>query len=574
MAVEGRATAQLDSSGYRYSVGGSSSRQLAQSFQVTDAWLCKKVVLYLEKPYDPNFPEHWNPNYPYPAYLQIRMDLNNLPEGDILASAAIYASEFEVNTPIWKEIILDKEVKLVPGGIYWLYLYIPDDPSLNNRFLTWYCCAGDTDPYLLGKGMENTDYTVWRSIFTSLTGDDFAFQVWGVRTKELPLKKEFLFKVYDEEGKFIGTIPDASFSSFTKKINGGLGELTFFLPRRFAHFEEGRIVRNGNGIAIHVKDKENPDKKIYSGWISSYRPFIRRGEQGVEVRCLGWLQRYALIPHTGTSETNLSVQYNSYDPSNIVRDVLDKVKERFPSLARITYTSSSIENTNSSVSYYFTTSSTLEVIEKARELAPQNWWFYVDADNILHFKPRGKEPDHLLVFGKHFSNIEVEKSIEDVRNTLSFWNGNAPDDSECLSLLFKNQSSIDRFGVMFERETDSRVTDIETARKWARAFLIANKDESFNVQVVILDSAEAEGGYDIESIEPGDIVRFLNLPPETSKTFEKDLQVVSITYEKFRATLELESLSAATSREVSKIKSELVEREYTEGQPDATIEYI
>lgn len=78
-----------------------------------------------------------------------------------------------------------------------------------------------------------------------------------------------------------------------------------------------------------------------------------------------------------------------------------------------------ITDTNTIVTYAFNLNTELEVIKKLLELAPTDWYFYVDlANNLLHFHPRPETPNHYFYLGKHVLSLDLEKSMEGIVNDL------------------------------------------------------------------------------------------------------------------------------------------------------------
>lgn len=84
----------------------------------------------------------------------------------------------------------------------------------------------------------------------------------------------------------------------------------------------------------------------------------------------------------------------------------------------------SIEDTATETTYTFNVNTIMEVIKKCLELAPTDWYWYYDvATNFVHFHPKGTEPDHKFVLGKHIKELNLEKYIEDLTNVIYFTGG-------------------------------------------------------------------------------------------------------------------------------------------------------
>jgi len=386
------------------------------------------------------------------------------------------------------------------------------------------------------------------------------------------MAKRYLYKVFDRNNQYLTTWTDVTFQRFRKQINSGLGELQLDLARKFDDFDEGASVDHGNIVEIWVVDRDTPARLIYSGYISGYGPSIDGPTEHVSITCLGFLTLYAvLIYKNGTSVT---LTRNSYDPSNIVKDIVDRVRAEYVDdvlATKINYGANSIPLTGTTVSYTFT-HMCLDALTKVQELAPSEWFFYVGADNILNFRQGDVVPTHTFTFKKDFKKIDVFKNMEEVRNQLLFWNGRDSADSAYLSRLYSNTTSKNNYGYRFEKATDGRVTLLTTADKWGNAFLAANKGIDIRASVEILDNnLDETRGYDIESIEPGDTCRFANLPTSASATFTENMLITSVEYTPTSVVLEVESQGAALERKLSKIKRDLEDQQYDNGQPNYTV---
>jgi len=386
-------------------------------------------------------------------------------------------------------------------------------------------------------------------------------------------RKSFEYKVFDINYTYITAWDDATFDSFNAVLDGGLGNLTITLARKFADFDEGVSVKESNIVEIWVKDQDTPATRIYSGVITAYAPLIDGRLEEVEVFCLGFLNVYAVVPYkNGTATT---IVQNSVDPTNIVKDVVDRVSAEFPSDAlatRIAYNATSIpSNTGTTVSYTFNADMALEALIRAQDLAPDGWHYYLGGDNLLQFKQTASQPKHQFIFGRDFKKIQVFKNVENVRNSLIFWNGRDNDDGELISKLYTDTDSITSFGNRWEKSTDGRVKIEGTADTLGTAFVNANKDLDIRTTVEILDtSVDGSIGYNIESIICGDTCTFLNLPSATSKTFNYNMLVVSVDYHKSFVRLEIESKTNNTARNLASIKRQLNNQDYGEGQPAYT----
>lgn len=158
---------------------------------------------------------------------------------------------------------------------------------------------------------------------------------------------------------------------------------------------------------------------IFTGYISKYVSNYGQNENTkVTVFSYGAdLDNYVLEDGSG----NTRVPFLSQDPSAIIRSALDtfNADDGIP-----TYDQISIDNTLATVTYTFNVNTILEVIKKALELAPTDWfWYYDMANNLVNFHTRPLAADHTFVLGKHILDLNLEKYIEDLTNVVYFTGG-------------------------------------------------------------------------------------------------------------------------------------------------------
>lgn len=319
--------------------------------------------------------------------------------------------------------------------------------------------------------------------------------------------KHYFYKIYDAGVYKTTWVQDViSEPSFRTNINGGSGELMIRLAREFDNFGEADDVKLNNKVECYCVDKEAPNGVlIYSGFISGYRPIIREANQYVEVTCFNYvaeLQRTILRTAAG----NTTIAYNSYDPANILKDVIDKLRALGVSL---NYTATSIALTNTVVSYTFNTNTGKEALDKVIELCPVGWFWRIDSDNIVYLQPRNILADHTFNLGKEIENLETYRRIEDLVNTVYFTGSGSP----ALFYKYQNTGSQTTYGKYEKKLVDQRVTDSATASILANRLINQQKDPEIRSRFTIVDSNGPSSvlGYNIESIKVGQTLKVGNL---------------------------------------------------------------
>lgn len=209
-------------------------------------------------------------------------------------------------------------------------------------------------------------------------------------------------------------------------------------------------------------------------------------------------QRYTeLIDEFGST----TVTFNSYDPSAILRAILDDYQKQGGTLG---YDLTSIPDTGTTVSYTFKSVTTFEALKKCLEFAPADWYFYIDqTENKVYFKHKSNTPDHYFVMGKHFSKLAFEKRTEEIVNVIYFTGGDLGGGIN-LFKVYTDQASIDLYGRRLLNYSDNRVTLETTADTLANTILQTKRQPEVRTPLEVLQN------YPIDTVKPGDIVALRN----------------------------------------------------------------
>jgi len=201
-----------------------------------------------------------------------------------------------------------------------------------------------------------------------------------------------------------------------------------------------------------------------------------------------------------------TVAYNSYDPSDILRAILDDYVSRG---GVVNYDVDSIEDTGTVVSYTFNTNTVWEGMKKCLELAPAGWYLYIDqSTNLVHFHPKANVSDYEFTMGKDIITISPEKRTEDIKNIIYFTGGGDPP----LFRVYTAPDSIELYGPKVHRYVDQRVTVAATATAIANSILDENRAPELRLSVTVLDnSLDPVRGMNIESITLGQMIGIRNV---------------------------------------------------------------
>lgn len=248
----------------------------------------------------------------------------------------------------------------------------------------------------------------------------------------------------------------------------------------------------------------------------------------------------------GSTLTDAS--FASYDPSQMIRDAIDGYTAQG---GAVSYTGASIVNTGYSLDYDFITATPLEIIKKARELAPADWYWYVNpATGILTFKATSATATHKFILGNHILKFDWEATIEYIKNVVYFTGG--PTAGVNLLKVYTDQLSLSLNKRGMEKMVDNRIlaADEPSAAALADSFMDENDDEVFSAQPLTISA----GKYDLSTINLGDTVSVIGLGSFIDTII---FQIASLERSSDYAALTLGKLPLRSDAYVDEIKRKL-----------------
>jgi len=360
----------------------------------------------------------------------------------------------------------------------------------------------------------------------------------------------------------------ATFAEFGKEINAGLGECILNLGVKFDY--QGLELALGNVVDIVISDKDTTSegfRKIYSGYISLIEPYVDGKKEGIIVHVLGHYTKMSLdYLKDGTtvklySDTAAGI---TVTPTGSVADIgiiLRAIIERYRDETvnpKIWCSMASIPDISQNALYTFRLVTYRDAIDKIVSMLPSGYFWYVDEDGLFSIKPKPTEPTHTFEFGKHFKSINIQESIEPLRNFILVWNGE-PDGSG--DLVFKSYSdnySISKYGRRVEVIQDNSVGDEDTADGIGGKFLGENKDPHINLICEIIDNnLDAVNGYDIDSIQPGDTCRFVGLNNAIVDVINDNMLITKVVYQPNKVSLEIKAVKTGMIDKQQKMETQI-----------------
>ena len=263
-----------------------------------------------------------------------------------------------------------------------------------------------------------------------------------------------------------------------------------------------------------------------------------------------------------------SVKYLSKDPSNMLKDILDKFTAAG---GLLDYGDGTVDLTGTSASYQFNTNTVQEAAKKIIELCPQDWYFYVGADDRVYLKPKKTTVDHKFHIGRNVTYYRQEKRLENIVNYIYF-------KGKDFFKKYKNDGSVAAYGRYTQKIVDERVTKIATADIMASTILNKMASPEIRITIRVLDSnAGSEIGYDIESIRVGDTCKIYNATAkaenlwddsiwdadswdyDVSNTAGTILQIQKVTYFPDYVELEISNRQPDIAKRIEDINKNLVD---------------
>lgn len=204
------------------------------------------------------------------------------------------------------------------------------------------------------------------------------------------------------------------------------------------------------------------------------------------------------------------------DPATMIRSLLDRARVDDPTFT-VFYSDSSIRSTSLLAQYTFRDTQLRNAIDKARELCPPGWHWFVDAEGVFTLRGPQHTKTHRLHIGQEIVKYSVERTIKNVKNYVIVRGRqdsdmSEPDGSGSVSAFAQDDTSIRSIGARYLYIRDSNLKDAATAQTVAYGRLEENKKPETQGSVYILDEKEvgsvgaAMRGYNIESIKPGDFI--------------------------------------------------------------------
>ena len=377
------------------------------------------------------------------------------------------------------------------------------------------------------------------------------------------MEKSIIIFIYRPTGEFIKTWSNAKFEGFTKQINSGLGPCTIELGES-ANYQGDDLALN-NIVKIFVVDKdtvgkyrETGDRKvlIYSGYISMYRPWLdSNGWEGITVNLLGNYTKLAQDVWRDGRTIVHNYKGNPTDIGTIFRDVIDKWNTVTMDV-KFNYDLATIATTGTTTEYRFELMTYRESIDFLKKIAPANWWWYVNEWGTVYFKSKPAISTHYFTIGRQTGKIEIERSMEKVKNTVMVYNNGLYGGGVLLKYYADTLSTAD-FGRRIDIISDNRTSVTTDLDKLGNIFITEHKDVDVKVVAEIFDNNDNDFGYDIENVHPGETCSFLGLDQSLADIFNENMLITKVVYTPRKIIITVEPMEAGIVTRQEQIASKV-----------------
>jgi hypothetical protein len=255
--------------------------------------------------------------------------------------------------------------------------------------------------------------------------------------------------------------------------------------------------------------------------------------------------------------TDTKVVFNSQDPSDIARAVIDYAQTQG---AHINYDAASIEDTGTTVSYTFNLNTIAECLQKIVQLCPSQWyWTYDPGNDLYSLKSRPTVPARRFTKQLDANKARLRRSISGLVNEVYFTGGGDP--ALLVNTVDAPSQAAWRKGIL--KLSDQRVTDQPTAELLAQSEIDQYKNPSF------VGSISVNGNHPdaIETIALGELAGFINFGDYLD---ELELQIVGSTYTIDTIDLDLDRVLPKITKRIEDLKRNLDTVEQ-QNNPDAPL---
>lgn len=202
---------------------------------------------------------------------------------------------------------------------------------------------------------------------------------------------------------------------------------------------------------------------------------------------------------SGTPTTTAT--YSTQDPvTGMMRAILTDYNNRGGYV-----TEGNFVTTDQSLTYTFNMAFVFDAMRKVLDMSPSGYVAYIDLGTAeMDIFPMSQTPDFTIVNGTDTIDVDLELSIEQVKNYLLLTGGEVTPGVN-LYRDYKDSSSDAAFGTRTGTKSDNRMTVTATADAVGNSYIAENADEAENLTIAVPVTA-----MDTTLLTPGKVIGFKN----------------------------------------------------------------
>lgn len=181
---------------------------------------------------------------------------------------------------------------------------------------------------------------------------------------------------------------------------------------------------------------------------------------------------------------------------------------------------------------------------------PTGWFYHVDVGTgAMRIKDKNATPDHLLVFGRDFTEMKVTKDIDGIVNDVYYIGGALIENGPKLTVRSTDVESVSEYRQGLSIVSNEKVTRYDTAQLLSQNIINNNNKPRLTTEITL-----SAAKYNTETVRGGDVVKIVNGDKDV---LGSTLVVANVRYAAGFVTVSLDSAPRNLSRTIDAINRQL-----------------
>lgn len=181
---------------------------------------------------------------------------------------------------------------------------------------------------------------------------------------------------------------------------------------------------------------------------------------------------------------------------------------------------------------------------------PTGWFYHVDVGTGgVRIKNKSADPDHLLVFGRDFTEMKVKKDIDGIINDVYYIGAALTENGPKLTVRSFDTESMSDLRQGLSIQSNDKVTRYDTAALLSQNIIANNNGKRISTGIEL-----SAAKYNIDSIRSGDVVKIVNGDVDV---LGMTLVVATLRYNRNSVTISLDSAPRNISRTIDQLNRQL-----------------